>query len=129
MTLDEWWEISLAEVSNRNTTLMSKQSVYRTHIRPMLGAMKLSDITEHEILVFRKHLEETGLKPNSVNLYMVHLCGALSKAYKREMIKKYPCQDIGTLKVSKTDIQPLTFDELAHLLAVLKAKRTEWYDL
>ena len=63
----EWWDQWLSEKSLRYNTERGWKSSYRVHIEPYFGHFTLSQITEHEMLVFRKTLEQKGLKEVSIN--------------------------------------------------------------
>ena len=80
--------------------------------------------------MFRKIIEGKGLKANSINdKIWKPLCMALLKAYNRGIITKYPCQGVKRLDEDPVDIDPLSFDELRHLLDVLKVKKSDYYDM
>ncbi|MCG8687299.1 MAG: site-specific integrase [Desulfobacterales bacterium] len=102
---------------------------YKNYIKPYFGHWHLSDITEHEIKVFRKKLLERGLKPSTVNQYIKVFCMPLKDAAKQGFITQSPCEEIRKVKESKAHIDPFTFDELKHLLNSLKEKDPEWHDL
>ncbi len=100
------------------------------HIAPRFGGFCLSQINEHEILVFRKTLEAKSLKASSINdKVMKPLCMALYYAYRRGYIKTNPCEEIARLKEGAVDIDPFSFEELRHLLDTLKAKAPEYHDM
>jgi len=126
----DWWEEWISEKSLKPNTAKSWNSSYRCHIGPYFGHYPISQITEHELLVFRKIIEGKGLKANSINdKIWKPLCMALLTAYNRGIINKYPCQGVKKLDEDPVDINPLSFDELRHLLDVLKVKKPDYYDM
>lgn len=126
----DWWDQWLSEKSLRYNTSASWNSSYRCHIGPHFGHLKLSDIDEHEILVFRKRIEGKGLKASSINAkIMKPLCMALLRAQRRGLIPTYPCQDIKTLTEDIPEVDPFSFDELKVFLDTLKKKVPEAYDM
>lgn len=125
----DWWDELMSESSNRESSIILKQSAYRTHIAPYFGQTPIHEITEHEALLFRKTLEGKGLAPASINSFMGFFCTAMSKAQKRGLTEVYACEDIGLLKRMKTEILPLSFDELRHFLDTLKKVDKEFHDL
>ena len=128
--LSEWWESWLATKSLRLNTERGYDSTYRVHIGPAFGYYRLTDITEHEILVFRKALEAKGLKASTINDRIIKpLCMCLLHAYKRGAIPTYPCENIRRLVEEITDIDPFSFEELKEFLDIIKTKRPEYYDL
>lgn len=126
----EWWDMWLSEKSLRYNTAKGWASSYRLHIGPHFGHYGLSQIDEHEVLVFRKFLEGKGLKASSINdKIMKPLCMALLHAYKRGKIFTYPCSNIKRLPEALPDIEPLTPDELRYFLSVLKKNKPDFHDL
>lgn len=126
----EWWDSWLAEKTLRENTERGWKSSYRIHIRPHFGHLLLSQIDEHEVLVFRKILEQKGLKANSINDKIIKpLCMCLLRAQKRGLIAYYPCEDIRRLTEQPPDIDPFSFDELRKFLSFLEAKKPVFHDL
>ena len=118
----DWWNQWLDEKTIRPNTARGWNSTYRVHIGPQFGHRPISEISEHEILVFRKSLEGR-LKGSSINDKIIKpLCMALYRAFKRGLIDAYPCEEIGRLDELPVDINPLSFKELTHLLDTLKKK-------
>ncbi len=130
MTLSQWWDEWISEKVLRQNTDRNWASAYRVHIGPHFGHMLLSEITEHEVLVFRQSLEKK-LKASSVNDKIIKpLCMALRKAYKRGLMAEYVCADIGRLDEDRVDIDPFTPEELNALLSFLETYRNPmFYDL
>jgi integrase len=124
----DWWELWLSEKTLRYNTQTGWDATYRNHIGPHFGHMMLSQINEHEILVFRKVLENKGLKASTINSKMMKLlCMALYHAHRRGKISSYPCQEIKKLEEESPDIDPFTFEEIEHLLGKLKEYRRMVY--
>jgi integrase len=129
-TLSEWWDKWLSEKSLRINTERGYDSTYRVHLGPAFGYYQLTDINEHELLVFRKTLEAKRLKASTINdRIMKPLCMCLLHAYKRGVISTYPCESIRRLAEEITDIDPFSFEELKIFLNKIKAKRPEYYDM
>jgi integrase len=125
----DWWEKWLSEKTLRNNTEKGWNSSYRVHISPFFGNKTLNEITEHDILVFRKSLE-SKLRPNSINdKIMKPLRMCLLKAYKRQMIEFNPCDEISRLAEQPTDIDPFSFEELRAFLDYLKPKKPMYFDM
>jgi integrase len=126
----EWWDDWLAEKSIRTNTAKGWNSSYRTHIGPYFGHYRLSQISEHEVLIFRKHLESKGLKASSINdKIMKPLRMALLQADRRGILSEFPCKNIRRLKEEIPDIDPFSRDELKQFLQVLEAKKPDYYDM
>jgi len=104
------------------------ESIYKTHHKPYFGEWKLSDITDHEIRVYRKKMIDKGYAASTVNQNIKVLCMSLKTAARQGLIPVYPCEDIKRVKESKVQVNPLSFEELNHWLDYLD-KDPEWYDL
>jgi integrase len=129
MTFGEFWATFLQEKALSPTTRSNWGSRYKRHIEPVFGHSYISQITEHDVLVFRKDLQDKGLKPSTVNQVVSRVCECLLKAHKRKLIPEYICADLAKLSEPIPDVSPLSFDELRHLLDYLEPKKPGWYDL
>jgi integrase len=129
MSFGEFWGGWVAEKSIRRSTRANFDSSYRHQIAPYFAHMMLGEITEHHILMFRRHLEETGLRVATINARVRQVCMALLHAHRRRLIPAYPCQEVKRLVEPQVDIEPFTFDELNHLLEVLRVKRPIYHDM
>lgn len=128
-TFTEYWEKWMSSRAIRKSTEYTDGLIYENHFKPYFGPWLVSDVTEQEILIFRKNLLEHGLKENTINTYMKVLCGCLKSAFKQGIIKEPPCEDITALKETQPDIEPFSFAELSHLLDYLKKEDPEWHDI
>ena len=128
--LEDWWDIWINEKSVRWTTEKGWNSAWRVHIGPYFGHIQIDQITDHEILVFRKKLELSGLKASTINDKIIKpLCMALLRAYDTGIISGYACKSIRRLSEDLVDIQPFTYQELYHFLDIMKRKAPEFYDM
>lgn len=128
--LSDWWDTWMGEKSLRWNTEKGWNSSFRVHILPHFGHTLINQITDHEILVFRKRLEKKGLKASTINDKIIKpLCMCLLRAYDTGIISGYACKNIRRLTEERVDIQPFTFDELTHFLQTLRTKAPEYYDL
>ena len=125
----ELWDQVASESSNRDSSTITKQSAYKIHIGPRFGDKPVHEITEHDVLLFRKELQAKGLAPASINSFVGFFCTIMAKANKRGLTDSYICDDIGLLKRPKSKILPLSFDELRHFLNMLKKVDPEFHDL
>ena len=126
----DWWDTWISEKSLRPNTSKGWNSVYRIHLGPAFGHYRLSEITDHEILVYRKLLVDRGLSPSSINDKIIKvLCMALYRACRRGLVSEYPCQNIKRLQESPIDINPFSFDELRYLLDIGRRKAPVEYPM
>lgn len=103
--------------------------IYKSHHESYFGSWRLSDITDHEIRVFRKKMLDKGYSPSTVNQNIKVLCMPLKTAAKQGLIDSYPCEDIRKVKENNVKIEPFSFEELNHWLDYLREKDEEWHDL
>ena len=127
----ECWEKWLEVKSVRRNTLNGWQSTYKNYLGPHFGHFPIAQIAQHDLLVFRKMLEQKGLKANTINdKVMKVLCIVLLKAHHDGLIAQYPCQGIKRLIEAPVDLDPLSYDELGAFLDKLQTKKKpEWHDL
>jgi len=128
MLFSEWFETWLSESSIRRSTESNYRSQYNKHFKTHFGYRYISDIEKHDIMVFRKVLEQK-LQPNTINTYLKPLCKCFLEAKKRGLISEYPCDGIGSLTEGQPKIDPFSFEELHHLLDYLSQKDMAWHDL
>lgn len=125
MTVGEWLDIWTAEYMGnlKPATVNSYTSFVRNHIKPALGAIKLSDLHTHTVQTFINNIK--GVSPTTVRLIYKALKGALSKAVKLEYIPKNPANNCTLPKAKEPDIKPLTDEETAVILAATKGTDLE----
>jgi integrase len=128
-TFSEWWDRWLNLVTLRMPTATNYKYHYERHIKPYFGHIPLGDITDEDVLLFRKLLEGEGYKASTINLYIKILCQPLLAAYKKKIIDTHPCEMLRKLSEPGSDIDPFSFSELKHLLDALKEKEPAWHDL
>jgi integrase len=134
-TIDAFWETVAAtsRASNKSSSVDSKEQIYRDHIKPRLGHMRLDAITYAVIEDFKLHLAEklTGnvsrrkdgtpgkrakqktLSRKTINNILTVLRKMLSLAEKRRLITAVPSFD--WLKLPPPEIDFLSFEEAAQL--------------
>jgi integrase len=129
MTFTEWWGEWTSERSVRASTARSRASTYQNHLNPYFGTKFLRTIDEHEVLVFRRMLQQRGYKEVTINEIIKRLCTPLRAAYRRGKIATYPCEGIVRLADMPAELQPFSFDELTALLNCLEEKEPADYDM
>ena len=128
MLFSEWWEIWLSEKSLRQNTARNWASAYKIHIGPHFGHLPIDKITEHDVLFFRKVLQEKGLAHSTINDKIIKpLRMALYRAEKRGVIAEYPCDEILRLKEAPPTMDPFSFEELEQLLKTAAEKIPNYF--
>lgn len=137
MTLGEWLDLWLAEYCNaiKYASKLKYEVCCRVHIKPALGAVKLSKLTAPQIQKFYNELARTGktmkkkdskgnavvtkepLAPKTIRLVHGVLSKALNTAWRQGMIKQNPAELCTTPKIEKKEINPLTDEQVKAFLA------------
>ena len=123
ITLEEWLEIWMKEysINKKYSTLKGYKAQIKKHINPALGHYTLQSITPIMIQRFLNDLsrpDESGkaLAPKSVkNVHMI-LKAALSQAVENEYIKKNPCRNAKLPRIIKTQVKPLSDEQVSAFL-------------
>lgn len=129
MTLEQWLTVWEAEyIGNvKANTVKSYSDHIRLHIKPALGACKLSELAPHEIQKFYNALQrEDGLSPKTIKNVHGVFHRALEQAMKIGYIRSNPAEACTLPRSIKKEIRPLEDEELA---AFLKAIRGSPYEL
>ncbi len=147
MTLGQWLDIWLADFcgDKKFLTLKTYRAQVNTHIKPALGALKISELTPKEIQHFYNQLQKSGRtvihkdekgKPVTEHLSLaaktirnVHgvLTKALSVAVELGYLKLNPCDRVTLPRVEKKEIVPLTDEQVRALLT--QAERDGYGDI
>lgn len=144
MPLEEWLTIWLSEYmgDKKYSTVKHYKAQVTTHIKPALGAVKLSQLTPHLIQKFYNDLLKTGrsvpkkdedgkiikkdgctvteqvpLSAKSVRNVHGILTKALSVAVQMGYLRDNPADRVTLPRVEKTEIHPLTDDQVKAFLA------------
>ncbi len=129
LTLGAWldiWETEyLGDVKPR--TKDSYKATIRNHIKPALGAVKLSALSPHEIQRFYNGLQkgEKSLSPKSVKNTHGVLHKALQQAVKVGYLKNNPADACELPRVEKAEIKPLDSEDIKKFLNAAKGHQYE----
>lgn len=125
MTVGQWLDTWAAEyIGNlKPNTIRIYRSNIRGHIKPALGAIRLSDLRPHDVQRFVNGLDE--LSPASIRLAYKVLHMALEKAVQHEFIPRNPASNCVLPKVEQEEICPLTDEQVTALLQVAKGSDLE----
>ncbi len=138
MTVAEWLDIWLKDysVSWKYRTKEKYESVARVHIKPALGAVKISKLTAPQIQGFYNELGKSGktsrqldekgkligrkspLSPKSIRLVHGVLSKALNTALRVGYIKSNPAELCTIPKLEKKEIRPLTDAQIKEFVSL-----------
>ena len=138
MTVAEWLDLWLKEYSAdwKYMTKRKYETVCRVHLKPALGATKLSRLTTPQIQSYYNELGRTGkvtakkdksgkpverrepLSPKSIRLVHGVLSKALNTAVRVGYIKRNAAELCTTPKLEKKEISPLTDAQIKEFVAL-----------
>lgn len=117
----KWFDEYKSKTLSINTYTNYKSQI-DTHIIPLLGSYKLTDITNAIIQDFYNKIISNGLKPSSAKKVMQTLNGCFKYAKKNKLIYVIPT-DIEKVPIEKTKIQYWSKDEIDFFLNSIKDTR------
>lgn len=124
LTLGQWLDIWQREYLGnvKPNTVRAYDSHIRNHIRPRLGAVRLTELHPHTIQSFINGLE---LAPASVRLVYVVLHTALEKALDLDYIPRNPAAKCVLPKQERKEVRPLDDAQAAALIRAAAGTRIE----
>ena len=103
------------------------RAVYRNnlnnHVKPALGAVRLTDLRPHTVQSFINGL--APLSPSSIRLAYKNLHAVLQKAVELDYIPRNPADRCVLPKVEQEEIKPLDDQQIAALLSAAKDTKME----
>ncbi len=114
-----WIEIHKYKVI-RNNTKMYYTQLFAKHIKPSLGEKKLKDITQLNIKVLLKELDQKGYHYETKNKVRIMLLDMFDKAMIDNYVLKNPCKGIRLARDEKKDIRVLSREEQAEFFECSK---------
>ena len=129
-TFAEWfkgsfWKEWVIGRKNKPSEVRSKDIIYKLHLEPRFGKMRLDEITTPVVARFRADLVAKKLGEKRINNILAVLSKPMKYAVECEVIDKAP--RIGMFKVERPEIVAWDFEQYARLLAAAKAEGDEWY--
>lgn len=97
ITMEEWykkWVDNYKKGVVKETTILRYDSLYRIHISPVFGKMKIKSIKKVHVLDFVKSLQGKGLSNSSIDCALFLLHDMLEKAEENDIIPKIPFKKI-----------------------------------
>lgn len=124
--MDIWAEEYLGAVKPR--TVDSYKATIRTHIKPALGAVKLSALSPHDIQRFYNSLQkgEKALSPKTVKNTHGVLHKALQQAVKVGYLKSNPADACELPRVERKEMNYFHDEDIAQFIEVIKGHQYEF---
>ena len=102
--LDLWMDFEI-EPRRAETTINGYWNIIRNHMRPALGAVRLSGLTPELINGYYQWLaDEKSLSPNAIRKHHVLLRTALKSAYRQGILPANPAQRATPPQAVSTDV-------------------------
>ena len=130
MTVGKWLDIWLSEYCGgvKEHTLTTYETQCRVHIKPALGALKLSDLKAHHVQAFLNSLYRNEAHPLSAktvkNIHGV-LHRALDIAVRLQYVPSNPCGIVQLQRSQRHEIRPLEARQINDFLAVIRGSEYE----
>jgi integrase len=123
---DRFWNEWVIGERNKPSERRSKETIFRVHLQPELGHLKLDEINAEVIQKLRANLvDKKKLGDKRINNVMVVLSKSLRYAFDCELIDRVPkCR---VKKIERGEMEAWAFDEYARLLEGAKAEGPFWY--
>ena len=122
VTVAEWGARWLADLSCRPRTLDIRRNAVASHIAPVLGKLRLRDLTPHHVEQAAKRWADALGSVNTVrlNLAVLHTC--LQSAVRAGLRADNPVKLAGKPRSQKKKIDPFAPGELAHIIDAATAR-------
>ena len=145
LTVGKWLDTWITDYNSdvKPTTLDQYKYQIRVHLKPGLGAVKLSELTAPMVQRLynsrsktykitqkmcngkEKTIEKPGLSPKSIRNMNSVLHEALDKALKLGYVRVNVCNAVTLPKMNKVEMHPVTGDHVKDLLKVIKGNPYE----
>jgi integrase len=118
--LDQWLE---ERRKIRASTEAAYRSLIKAHIKPAIGNELLANVTKDLVERFYKKMEADGLS----DYLRRHVHAVLRRALKdaKRILPHNPCNEVEAPHITRSEIQPLTADQVGLLLEAAKGNRLE----
>src|ERR671917_1259232 len=109
----------------RPTTFERYEQIVRLHIRPVLGRLKLKNLTSAHVRGLYREKLDAGLSPRTVQYVHVNLHKALKQAIADGLIPRNATEAVKPPQVRREEMRPLTAEQVKVLFEAAKSDRLE----
>lgn len=125
LTVGQWFDIWLENylTGRKLSTVASYRRMINNHVRPVIGAVPLVDLSQYHIQILINGLND--LSPKSIRLIhgIIHAC--MGKALDLGYVSKNPAGKIELPRNKGKEMQPLSDEDIRRLLAAVKGSDIE----
>lgn len=115
--LSDWYFTNFAPVELKESTIYTYKGQYKNHIAPVLGNMKLKDITTPKLTQI---MQSYKLNPSSVRKVYVIIQSIFHRALEQGFIRINPCQNVILPKnKDRSKVMALNEDELRRFIKLI----------
>jgi integrase len=122
--LDRWLADSVRDTV-RPSTFERYEQMVRLDIRPVLGRVKLKNLTAAHVRALYRQKLDAGLSPRSVQYIHVTLHKALKQAIADGLIPRNATEAVKPPQVRREEMRPLTAEQVRVLFEAAKGDRLE----
>ena len=122
--LERWLADSVRDTV-RPTTFERYEQMVRLHIRPVLGRLKLKNLTPAHVRGHYREKLDAGLSPRTVQYVHVTLHKALKQAVMDGLIPRNATEAVKPPQVRREEMQPLSPEQVKVLLEAARDERLE----
>src|SRR3712207_6393375 len=109
----------------RPTTFERYEQMVHLHIRPVLGKVKLKNLTSAHVRGLYRQKLDAGLSPRTVQYVHVTLHKALKQAIADGLIPRNATESVKPPQVRREEMRPLTAEQVKVLFGAAKGDRLE----
>jgi integrase len=120
-----WWLTDSVRDTVRPTTFERYEQMVRLHIRPVLGQLKLKNLTSTHVRGLYRQKLDAGLAPRTVQYVHVTLHKALEQAIADGLIPRNVTEAVKPPQVRREEIRPLTAEQVRILFGAAAGDRLE----
>jgi len=122
--LERWLADSVRDTV-RPTTFERYEQIVRLHIRPVLGKLKLKNLTPTHVRGLYRQKLDAGLSPRTVQYVHVTVHKALKQAIADGLIPRNATEAVKPPQVRREEMRPLTAEQVRILFDAAKGDRLE----
>lgn len=123
--IEKWLEIYIKPLK-KTATYNQYESVYRIHVKPVIGNRKLSGIKQYDIQHVIAEMNKKSMSTKTMKHAKTVMSCAFAKAYKEKLIAVNPVVEIEIPIIQTKGRKTLTIQELVTIFKEMKYSRWIW---
>lgn len=125
LTVAQWLDIWLSDycADTAERTIAKNRGMFTRHFNPVLGGVKLLDLSDIHIQRILTSLKRKNLAESTIKNYMAVFCAALNQARRSKLIRNNPAAEIHLAGTPKKDFHIIDRQQLPAFFKAAKATR------